>query len=540
MTNSLVLTNSQQIAFDKIVHFLTKDTENPAIVLNGQAGTGKSTLMKYIVDYISDNINTNVAAITPTHKARRILHKMLNSDRICQISTMTVASILGKMKEHSYIGTKLYTRGSTQKMDDYSIFILDEVSMVLDRDLDTIINYICVHDKKIIMIGDNCQIPCPSQKLIHDFELEMCYKPDSYAFDIENIITLTEIVRQAKESPIIKIATYLRENIMRETCLKDIISGTGLEFDDICKDNKVVYDMFTDDLKKGDISTRIIAYTNANVQSHNLQVRKVMGFNDVFVVGELLTGYNNVGFPTPIIENGCDYQIIKFKFVCNKKILNYENLAGHVIDIKNVDDNTITNNLFFISVNHTNNTRFMSDIVKLAEKVNSVRSTKNDFKEYSALKNRSIFIQDVYKFQNKITLETEFKQNHPLLFTRVSEVINVNNKTKCSSELVRKIEELYDDIIDVRLGDNKDISDNEVLSDKFKVLEKDVYYGYAITSHKSQGSTYKNVYVDEHDFKKLSNKWNYRYQAVENRFKEQNQLKYVAYTRSSDKLVIFV
>jgi hypothetical protein len=56
---------------------------------------------------------------------------------------------------------------------------------------------------------------------------------------------------------------------------------------------------------------------------------------------------------------------------------------------------------------------------------------------------------------------------------------------------------------------------------RFKAIIKDLDYGYAITGHKSQGSTYKNVFVVEDDIDKNS------------KIKERNQIKYVALSRPS-------
>ena len=53
-------------------------------------------------------------------------------------------------------------------------------------------------------------------------------------------------------------------------------------------------------------------------------------------------------------------------------------------------------------------------------------------------------------------------------------------------------------------------------------------YMYAITVHRSQGSTFKNVFVVNADLDKL--RWNHM---------ERNKLKYVAFTRASHRLVIF-
>jgi hypothetical protein len=533
----ITLTEEQQSVFEKIKEFMDND-EEVAIVIKGSAGVGKSYLTKIIADYITNEKHKPIVAIAPTHKARRVLHKFLNGDRFLPIPTMTVASILGKMREHGYIGAHKYSRGTTQKMDEYDVFILDEVSMVADKDLNVMIDYMCEYDRKIIIIGDDCQIPCPSQHLIR--EGDFCQKPDSLAFEFENLCHMTHIIRQAAESPIIRLATYLRDHILVENTLQDLLTGTGMDPKEICIETQDLYQYVKEDIQNG-LSTRVIAYTNATVRNHNMEIRKILGYTVPFVQGELLTGYNNVGFPVPVIQNGSDYIVQTVDSIKNKKILSYISLAGYRIQLQDIDDEKhISKNLFFISVKHSNNVAFMQELVRRAEKVNRVNSTKDDFRKYCQLKNQAIFIEDVYKHDNKILSETELKQLHPLLFTRINEVINETEKVKIPTELSFKIEEQYGDIIGTRISDNKAMADGEVFADQFKVVEKDIYYGYAITGHKCQGSTYDHVYVDEKDFAKLSNKWNYRYRAIENRYKEQNQLRYVAYTRAAKQLMIFL
>lgn len=534
---SLKLTDDQKTVFDRVKYFLFDD-ENPVIVIKGSAGTGKTTLTKYIADYISDGGKLSMVAIAPTHKARRVMNNALNGDRFMTIPSMTVASILGKMREHSYIGSHKYTNGSKQKMDRYDCFILDEVSMVSDKDLEEIIDYVCEYDKKLILIGDDCQIPSPSQQLKR--EGNICYKPDSSAFEIENMCHLTEIVRQAKNSKIIVIASYLRDHLYEENTIQDILTGSNVDASSICIDLGSLYTSFGKDFKEG-LDTRIVAYTNAAVRAHNTHIRTLLNYQEYLVVGELLTGYVNVGYPVPVIENGTDYKVTKIQTVTNWSIAGFTGLTGFLVDLEDLCDSThISTNLFFIFVKHSSNKLFMKELVKRAEKVNRVRSTKNDYRLYCQLKNRAVFLEDVYMYANTVMTETNIRQLHPLLFTRVSEVINVANKGKIDSELTEKITEQYGELIEDRLSDNKTFADTEMLADRYMVVEKDIYYGYAITAHKSQGSTYDSVYVDENDFNKISNKWNYRMRVLENRYKERNQLRYVAYTRASKSLSIVV
>jgi hypothetical protein len=532
-----VLTPDQDSAFAAVKAFFS-DQENPAIIIIGSAGTGKTYLTGKIADYIIES-GISVGAIAPTHKAKRVLSKMLNTDRFLNIPSFTVASVLGKMREHSYIGSHKYTSGNTQKMDKYDCFILDEVSMVCDKDLDEIIDYVCDHDKKLILVGDNCQIPAPSQALVRDNGV--CYKPDSTAFDIENQHCLKTIVRQASDSPIIRIASYLRDHLNEQLELSDIFTGSCIDPGDLTITHATLYLSFRDDWRSGK-DTRIIAYTNSAVHNHNTQVRKILNISDTpLVVGELLTGYGNVGWPEPMIENGTDYIVKSLSDTVNYNISDYSGLVGKLTDLEDIDDKTlVSRGLFFVNVKHTANRAFMQELTRRAEKVNQRFSTKDDYRKYCSLKNRAIFLENVYKYRNTIATESDFKHSHPLLFTKVSDAIDVCGRTVFMSELSKKLEDQYGDIATVRLKDNKPFADSETFADQYTVVEKDIYYGYSLTAHKCQGSTYHCAYVDEHDFKKISSKWNHRLGLVEQRHKEQNQLKYVAYTRASEKLRLIV
>lgn len=478
---SIQLTRDQEQAFQRVKLFFS-DEENPAIVIKGSAGVGKTTLTKYIVDYIMDSKKMAIAAIAPTHKARRVLNKKLNQDRFLEVPSLTIASILGKMREHSYIGTHKYTNGSKQKMDLFGCFIIDEISMVSDNDMEEIIDYVCEHDKKLILIGDNCQIPAPSQQLVVDGAI--CYKPDSTAFDILNICELRQIVRQASDSPIIRIATYLRDNLLKEQDLPDTLHGCGMDESEICISHEQLYPLFQLDWKSG-MDTRVIAYTNSAVRSHNQHIREDLGYQDSLEIKELLTGYSNVGWPVPVIENGTDYKIFSIRETSSHQINSFGGLVGKIVDLVDWDDpKHVSRGLFFINVQHSSNLRFMQELVRRAEKVNSRYSTKNDYKNYCSLKNSAVFLEDVYKYQGKILTETILRQLHPLLFTKVSEIIDIQSKSISISELTRKIEARYGEIIEGRLIDNKPFADAEVFADQYMMVEKDIYYGYSITAHK--------------------------------------------------------
>jgi hypothetical protein len=529
----ITLTEDQQNAFSLVKTMLADDTI-PAVTIKGSAGTGKTTLTKYIADFISTQTPLKIIAIAPTHKAKRVLSSMLNSTRFMSITCHTLASVLGKAPMHSYIGSSNFSGKSTQKLDTYDVIMIDEVSMISDSDIDTILNYACETERKVIMIGDDCQIPCPSQKL--EKIGQNCCKPNSTAFDLIEIYTLTKIVRQAEGSPIITIATHIRDNINVELSLEQIISETGVPLSTFSIKQSELYEKFKIDIQNG-LDARIIAYTNASVRSHNIRARLALGYKNNIEEGELLTGYKQVGYPDIYIENGTDYIVSNIHGAM--KWVDDFRLTGKTITLTDISDKThIERDVFFIDINNAGNVDFMIEFVKRAEKVNQPRSRTDDYRNYMKLKNKVVFLENIYKYKDHIISEHDFKTNHPLLFTHTTEVIDVKENGIYDTEITKKILNQYNEILDERLYDNKLISDSELLSDRYMIVSKDITYGYSITAHKTQGSTYDNVYVDDKDFKKVVCKWNYRLNAMENRHTERNQLRYVSYTRASRKLFI--
>jgi len=529
----MILSDSQQEVFS----FITTNLPiKKIILLQGSAGTGKSTLTKYICNYYNEQKNTLVCAIAPTHKAKKVIENILNKDTIIPISALTVASALGKIKEHSYIGTKIYSNGNNKKLSCYNLFIIDEVSMIRDDDLRLIVNYVLKTNKQLLIIGDSNQIPCPGAKYI-DCQNNIIKKADSYIFTDLDItkVALVEIMRQSIDSPIIKLAVFIRDNLLNDLTFDYIIDST--QFINVITYNDV-YEVFTQHYIKNSInSCRIISYTNSGVKTHNLEVRNHLGYEEVYVVGELMTGYSNMGWPELIIENGEDYFIQAIQPVSNHKIHIYSNLVGNMIDMIVAETNIKVKKIFFININHSNNSPFIYKLIELAEKINSPHSTKFDYRDYMQLKNCVIFTEDIYKYDSKIFTETSLKETHALLFTNINEII-VDGKMK-DTKLSKKINTTYPNIINERIADKyKPFGDSELFADKYKVIEKDLYYGYAITAHKSQGSTYNTAIVDEPDFQKIQNKWNYKFNKLESRIQEKNQLRYVAYTRAKNNLFI--
>lgn len=532
------LTKDQKIALDEIIAFIK--SKEIAHTLRGYAGTGKSFLTKYIFNWTSEN-QIIVAGIAPTHKAKKVLENILNQNSFVPVTTMTVASFLNKIKQHSYVGAKNYNgTGKKSKASYFDLFIVDECSMIADKDVNEIIEHVKTNKKKVLFIGDNAQIANPNQTFVKN-EDGTISKKDSNAFDFPTSI-LTTIIRQDNTNPLLDIYTALRLDLFKEPEISrqnKIINEKGVKF---YQDSERFLNKIRRDINKNVslLKYKVITYTNESVRTYNKFIRDVLNFTEKFVLDDILMGYNNVGFPDPIIENGQEYIITHIKKVTDHLISNYNEkfiCKGIIIRCKVVGkESEIT--LFFPEI--TSNIELFTKLKNLANQVNKKGSSPDDFKKYSRLKNQLCFMENIYDYYGSVMSESSMREMHPKLFNNVSYYLtNVSGKIVInSSKYVDKINNLYPGLLESRISDNKMFTDSERLVDKFQIIEKDIDYGYAITAHKAQGSTYHTVYIDELDFNKIGNKWNPYYDREENGTKEKNQLKYVAYTRPTHMAIV--
>lgn len=544
------LTPDQRSALDNILAFIrspVKTRDDVAATLYAAAGCGKTFLTRVIVNNVRGS--HRVVGVAPTHKARKVLASFLNAGSLLTVKTMTIASLLSRMRSHSYIGTKRYEQGCDTKMHMFDLFLIDEASMITDKDVELIINYAHKLKRKILFIGDKYQIPNPSQRYICNNGIAT--KKDSDAFSIPLRFGLTTNMRQAENNPIVNLYTEFRDAIAekREPKInrKSMMNGTcGVQFfSDQDKWSAAVQNIFGTTDKDDIHNVRILAYTNDTVRNHNLMIRRLFKYGSTPQHGELLMGYNNLGWPEKIIENSQDYYVADTRHVTTHRVspedsLVFSNLVGEVLDIKETDS-SIHSTIFIPDLTAPENNAMLKELVKRAENVNKRKSTKDDFKKYCRLKNHLVFMENVYKHNGDVIGENEFRLSNPLLFKSVKDVIESNDDDRVvlDNKLSQDIRHKYGAILDERIDDDKPLSGTEKLCDRYCVIERDIDYGYCITAHKSQGSNFKIVFVDEADFDKLSDYWSYDLNNRVESTKERNQLKYVAYTRPTTAAYVY-
>ena len=115
-------TLKQDAGLQQLASFITSPSKQNIFLLKGYAGTGKTSLMKTLVDNIS-NVNYKVCLLAPTGRAAKVLSKYTNRKSFTIHKKIYFSSVdkFGKFQ------TKL----KRNKLKNI-LFIVDEASMISD------------------------------------------------------------------------------------------------------------------------------------------------------------------------------------------------------------------------------------------------------------------------------------------------------------------------------------------------------------------------------------------------------------------------
>lgn len=236
---SILLTQKQEeglfLAVQKYLH------DEKYCVISGYAGSGKSTLVKFIIEALSSygiDPEEDVCFATFTGKAAQVLLKKGNKN----------VSTLHKLLYES-IPKPDGTFFRKPKLEiEYKIIVVDEVSMAPAE----LMNLLFTHDVYVIALGDPFQLP-PVDK---NQDNGLLAHPDVF---------LDEIMRQALDSDIIRLSMKIRHQ-------------EPIEY---AKENDVIV-MPKKDLNTGILqwADQILVGTNATRIAINNQMRDLLGRGD--------------------------------------------------------------------------------------------------------------------------------------------------------------------------------------------------------------------------------------------------------------------
>lgn len=260
----------------------------------------------------------------------------------------------------------------------------------------------------------------------------------SKVFNNTNVVRLTKIFRQDANTALAPVLLTLRENPISRFETKIGESGSLFCYEDTKKFMINAVEEIKLGIKQNNVNhTKLIAYTNKRVRGFNQCVRRVLFTdNEPYHKYEFLTGCENFEYNGNYFYNSSDYVVINIRKT-DRNIPHFMRLPGFDLDLYDAVDKQLIN-VFVIDPRVIN----PDYLTNLAQQIESIRLDAIQAKKWGN-RTRAKFLWGKY-----YDIMKSFATPVPLLF------------------------------------------DNRVIK------QQTFDYGYAITAHRSQGSSYDKVFVD--------------------------------------------
>jgi exodeoxyribonuclease-5 len=439
--------------------------------LSGAAGSGKTYMLKWFVNNLC---NFPTCPTAPTHKAVRVVEKTLMR------KGKTLQSLHGLRPNFDIsnfdISNPQFDPRGIERIKDYKLVIIDEASMITNDLYLLNLERAKQYNVKILYVGDSYQLPAITKngKAINP--------SDSLVFKNPNQFTLKEIVRQEEGHPLLQLFPLIRNDIEKGTNSflkyifehrKNITNDTGYEIiNDVVFKNTVDNYFNLNKLKSNLDYTRVLAYSNEAVGVNNTFIRNKVLNNPK----DLLTKDDILTSYTTIVDE-FNYPIIinseDYYINTIREYINHNEIKTYAVNLQSAFDNRLTQTIQI--VDHTDKSFVIYYKILAGLHDAAVKADKME---------RSKRWIEYFKFKESILTMVSF------------DIVNNNKKT---------------------------------------TVKKDIDYGYSITTHKSQGSTFENVIMDLRDiayyFK--NGKYNKRFDTD-----MVNRLIYVALSRATNKVLM--
>lgn len=277
---SIPYNEKQKDAIEEATDFALNGNSDETFMIEGKAGTGKTTIAKEVVYKYSKEFERefgrrpSIMMMALAHKAKEVLDESLGNlkTEVPNISLSTIASALGKREKVNQKGEITFETDPNVvelPIEKPDLIIIDESSMVSQEMLREVMN-LKKSNAKVITLGDDGQLP----------PIEKSADTHSPTFDTKNKVQLFERVRQGEASPILPYADRFWEQGTSKTPnvtpfkipLHDIVQPEGSLL--VAKNRESVLNnlinAFKYAIKTGNYNyVKYIAYQNKTVDSMN-------------------------------------------------------------------------------------------------------------------------------------------------------------------------------------------------------------------------------------------------------------------------------
>ena len=524
------------------------ESEEKLFILKGKAGTGKTTIITKI---FSNPIYSEkkIVMSAPTNKAVAVLQNMLR-DTFENIEFRTIHKLCKIKRKINNDGVQSFNLNECPKSQrnsiySYDIIIIDESSMISMEIFILLVNLSKKIKGKIIFVGDDSQLPPINEPFSKIFD-------PSFNYNIKSL-TLNNIERY--KNNILKFSLRLIESLNNDKP----ISIKGLKSPEfiISKDDK---EWLKEYVKNIDLDNIVLAYTNRRCDEINYYVRKKYfpDSKDEYIKNEIIVFNNFYNSPVNNTKFYTSYKCRILDLNKEKYIIQPFN-KDYILDLK---QDTIIEHKIKKYTENTENTEILCPIC-YENKVDDVLETecKHKFCEkcirqwlvknnccpfcrmdlsdgkivFSEDKKLTMLLEKFMEFVNNLEYniwKIKISSENSYIY-----VINRNNSNKFKNdmELINKsIIEIKNHILAVKKRlkiDNSFLITRlwEYYYYNIKDIFADISYGYCLTVHKSQGSTYNYAFIDTKNILDSPKK-----------FRQHLKCLYTASTRASKKINILI
>ena len=439
--------NEQQAeALNAMNDFL--NSNETTMTLSGYAGTGKTSLMEIIAQKAKRQHKAIMFSAT-TNKAAAVLKSRVSK---AGFDAQTLNKVFGINVEvdssKTYNARNLVTALREANVTPGTTVVIDEASMINEENYGILNRIARDNGLKIIYVGDKAQL-AP----VNETQVSKVFRNSE-----GRVIELTQVER-TDDNAILKEATNIRNGkpLSGESGFNERGEGVGYLTPKSREEIGKVIRQYIQGLKDNPNFFRILAYTNKAVTDYNNYVRSLLGYNDSIPhVGEPLTGYSNWGYD---------------RYTRGYRFINSESYK--VTQVGKPAQSRIS----------VNGQEFTMTYVPITME-NSLGET--DTFNYMDIKGNQ------ENRQAALQLATQKKT----LWEQYRRAVGREAKSSILSQI---------NSIDQFLFVNDNIEDPTTHN---LLQPKTVDFGYALTIHKSQGSTFTHVLMDDIDIAKASNNQN--------------------------------
>jgi hypothetical protein len=494
------LTEGQVKALEELNDFVSDRSGSQFITLQGPAGTGKTSVIGYLQNYLGAGYKFHYMA--PTHAATAELAFATVKTGNKSLPATVASSFSTRAKGGARVAAM--TKKLTKKLAlRNNIIVIDEVSMLGSESFNVVKDAIKGEQIKVIFMGDISQIPEVTSN-----------NPDakqvSKAFSEFKQVKLTE-VKRTSDNNILKVLTAIRYNVNNK--IPKVPNTDVLKYLKSSEFNL----RLAESIENGPEETMLIAYTNNAVREFNKKIRQELGRTGDLQKDDVIIGY--LGYSSKQIEKGDIANSIQYTVqnvekdgsmyritATSKKLANLREMGVEKIG------ESFTTGYYQLSPNDT----FVFSDIKVSDMETNNTKVSSLMRSVYNAKNRAIssgfasdwfsfyeILDEVSRYMSKIDLGDDYIYNP-----------DTDRMEKYNADKHYQLKSKYPEVS----------------------IDKGIDLGHAITIHKSQGSTIKNAFFDANSLPKGSSSKLYNGDVLVG--SEKHSLIYVGMSRAANTLTV--